>query len=362
LSRQVKLAAARGFQVAIHAIGDRGNEEALHIMQRLQRDGLLEKRRHRIEHAQIINQSDIERFAVLGVLASVQPTHATSDMAWVELRVGAERLKGAYPWRSLLDAGATLVLGSDFPVEDYNPMLGLYAARTRKGLNDTQTEGWLPHQKMSATEALDGFTKGPAYAVFLESKLGAVEKGNWADLTIVDRNLLDEPPGSVLDARVVMTMVGGSVVYEGELEAGVPSERSPVSAEDAPVEEAPAPVEEAPAPVEEAPAPVEEAPAPVEEAPAPVEEAPAPEEEAPAPEEEAPAPEEEAPAPEEEAPAPEEEAPAPEEEAPAPEEEAPAPEEEAPAPEEEAPAPVEEAPAPEEAPTPEEEAPAPEEN
>src|SRR5581483_2012902 len=158
--------AQRGFQVAVHAIGDRANSEVLDVLSSLPRG------RHRVEHAQVLRADDVSRFAANDIIASYQPTHATSDMPWAAQRVGEERLKYAYAWRAMLDTGAHVCFGSDFPVERPDPLLGLYAARTRQDANGQPVGGWHAEQKVSGAEALAGFTTGAAWAEFAEARRG----------------------------------------------------------------------------------------------------------------------------------------------------------------------------------------------
>lgn len=207
-------ALARGFQVGTHAIGDRANRLVLDTYEQALRETGKTDARLRIEHCQILAPQDIPRFAALGVVASMQPTHATSDMPWAEKRVGAERLKGAYAWRSLLASGAMLAFGSDFPVESPDPVRGLYAAVTRQDAEGNPAEGWLPEQKLTLEEALRAFTAGAAYARFDEGDAGRIEAGMRADLTVLDHDIMSQPPRVLLDTHAKYTIVRGRVVYE----------------------------------------------------------------------------------------------------------------------------------------------------
>ena len=207
-------ALSRGFQVGTHAIGDRANRMMLDIYEKALRETGKKDARLRIEHAQLVSLQDIPRFASLGVIASMQPTHATSDMPWAAKRMGEERLKGAYAWRSLLDSGAVLAFGSDFPVESVNPLLGLYAAVTRQDGEGNPPGGWMPDQKLTLVEALRAFTEGAAYAGFDETEAGRIEPGMRADLTVLDHNLIGGPPRILMDTQVKYTIVRGVVVYE----------------------------------------------------------------------------------------------------------------------------------------------------
>ncbi len=202
-----------GLQVNTHAIGDRGARKVLDVYEEVLRgdhDG-----RHRMEHAQVVHPDDYSRFGELGVIASMQPIHATSDMGWAEARLGAERTHGSYAWRTLLDHGARLALGSDFPVEPVNPMLGIYAAVTRIDATGHPPGGWRMEEALTRAEALRGFTIDAAYAGFAEDRLGSLEPGKRADFVILDRDILAVPAEEFLEARVVATYLDGVVVYEG---------------------------------------------------------------------------------------------------------------------------------------------------
>jgi predicted amidohydrolase YtcJ len=198
----------RGFQVAVHAIGDKANTLALDVLSKLN-----PALRHRVEHAQVLTAADVGRFAKSGVIASFQPTHATSDMPWAEARLGTERVKFAYAWRSVIDAGGKVAFGSDFPVEDPNPLLGLFAARTRTDAKGAPPGGWMPEQKVTGDEALAGFTKGAAYAAFAEERRGVLKEGADADFAVLPIDPVAGDPGALLDARVQVTVVGGVDVY-----------------------------------------------------------------------------------------------------------------------------------------------------
>jgi predicted amidohydrolase YtcJ len=201
-----------GFQVGIHAIGDLGNRMALDAFDTVQ-GGKPSSLRNRVEHAQIIALDDIPRFAELGVIASMQPTHATSDMNMAEDRVGPERIKGGYAWRRLLDSGAVLASGSDFPVELPNPWHGLYAAVTRQNRAGEPDGGWYADQGLSRAEALHSFTLAAAYAAHQEDRLGSLEPGKWADFIIIDRDYFEIPASEIDDIQVLETWVGGKRVF-----------------------------------------------------------------------------------------------------------------------------------------------------
>jgi predicted amidohydrolase YtcJ len=206
---------ARGFQVGIHAIGDFGNRQALDAFEAAQ-DGKASALRNRIEHAQIIALDDIPRFTELGVIASMQPIHATSDMNMAEDRVGPERIKGGYAWRRLLDNDVVIASGSDFPVELPNPFLGLYAAVTRRDRSGQPDGGWYADQALTRAEALHSFTLAAAYAARQEDRLGSLEPGKWADFIIIDRDYFRVPAAQIDDIRVLETWVGGQRVYAAE--------------------------------------------------------------------------------------------------------------------------------------------------
>jgi hypothetical protein len=207
-------ALSRGFQVCTHAIGDGANRQMLDIYEKAMRETGKKDLRLRIEHAQLISPQDLSRFGTLGVIASMQPTHATSDMLWAHTRVGVERLAGAYAWRSLLASGAVLAFGSDFPVESVNPLLGLYAAVTRQDAEGSPAGGWMPDQKLTLEEALRAFTEGAAYASFDEKSAGRIESGMRADLTVLDRDITMGAAHDLLDTHAKYTIVRGRVVYE----------------------------------------------------------------------------------------------------------------------------------------------------
>jgi predicted amidohydrolase YtcJ len=204
-----------GVQVATHAIGDRGNRIVLDVYARVL-GGNAASRRWRIEHAQIVALEDIPRFAGQHVIASMQPIHATSDGPWVEARVGKEGLPGAYAWRRFLDAGTKLAFGSDFPVESVDPRLGLYAAITREDLAGKPPGGWLPDQKLSAAEALRGFTSDAAFAGFAESEVGRLAPGLRADFVVLEGDPLTVSPRAIPDLRVRSTWLDGQPVYRAD--------------------------------------------------------------------------------------------------------------------------------------------------
>ena len=207
-----------GFQVGIHAIGDLGNRMALDAFEKAQQ-GKPSPLRNRIEHSQIVALEDIPRFAELGVIASMQPTHATSDKNMAEDRVGAHRILGGYAWRRLLDSGAIIAGGSDFPVELSNPFHGLYAAVTRQGRDGQPEGGWYPDQALTRGEALHSFTLAAAYAANQESRQGSLEPGKWADFILIDRDYFTVPTSEIDDILVLQTWVGGKKVFDASIEA-----------------------------------------------------------------------------------------------------------------------------------------------
>lgn len=215
LARLVVRYGDAGLQPATHAIGDHGNRMVLDVYEeRMHADPGFVGRRPRIEHAQVVATEDLARFAELGVVPSVQPTHATSDMRWAEQRVGSERVLGAYAWRRLDPVGDTLAFGSDFPVERPHPLEGLYAARTRQDAEGNPAGGFFPDQRMTGSEALAGFTSGAARAVRREADLGTLEPGMRADFVVLDVDPVTCEPRDLLDARVLMTAVAGQVEFD----------------------------------------------------------------------------------------------------------------------------------------------------
>jgi predicted amidohydrolase YtcJ len=207
------LALENGIQVCTHAIGDNGNRVILDVYEEALGRVNAADPRLRIEHAQIVHPDDIARFGRLGVIPVMQPTHATSDMYWAEDRVGAARVKGAYAWRSFIDAGCVIPCGSDFPVEGVNPLWGIYASVTRQDAKEWPDGGWYPEQRMTVDEAVRGFTEHAAFAGFLERLNGTLEPGKLADLTVLTSDLMKIEPKGILDTEVAMTVVGGEVVF-----------------------------------------------------------------------------------------------------------------------------------------------------
>ena len=204
----------QGWQLATHAIGDRAIRTVLDAYEAALRRTPDRSHRYRIEHCQIINTEDISRFARLGVIASMQPTHATSDMAWVPARVGEGRLAGAYAWKRFLGVGAHVPFGSDFPVESPDPRLGLLAAVTRQRPDGSPSGGWLPDQRVSLTQALRSFTTEAAFAVKREAHLGALAPGMQADVTCLGTDLREVAPLALPEVPITATIVGGQVAYQ----------------------------------------------------------------------------------------------------------------------------------------------------
>jgi predicted amidohydrolase YtcJ len=203
----------RGFQLATHCIGDAANRMVLDAYERLQREVPRPEARFRVEHAQVLAPEDLPRFAALGVLPSMQPTHCTSDMPWAGERLGPERLRGAYAWRSLRATGVIIPGGSDAPVEAVSPLLGVYAAVTRQDVHGQPPQGWAPEERLTRSEAWRAFTVWAARASFTETDLGTLEVGRLADLTVLDRDPMTAPPPELLQARVLGTYVGGEAIH-----------------------------------------------------------------------------------------------------------------------------------------------------
>ncbi|SHK72433.1 amidohydrolase [Rhodothermus profundi] len=202
-----------GFQVNTHAIGDRGVRVVLDVYEKALQTLGRTVGRHRVEHAQVIAPEDFARFAQLNIIASMQPTHATSDMYWAEDRLGPERVQGAYAWRTLLQHGVRLAFGSDFPVESVNPLLGFYAAITRQDADGWPEGGWYPEQRLTREEALRAFTLDAAYAAFQEHELGSLTPGKYADFVVLSHDIMTVPPAQILQTRVLATFLGGQCVY-----------------------------------------------------------------------------------------------------------------------------------------------------
>jgi len=202
-----------GFQVNVHAIGDRANRIVLDQFEAALREVPTADHRFRIEHAQILRYQDVPRFAELDVIPSMQGSHQTSDMYWVPNRLGWARAQGAYAWRSLLNTGVVIPNGSDFPVEAVNPLISFHSFFTRQDADNFPPGGWMPEQRTTRQEALLSITLWPAYAAFMESESGSLTIGKYADFVVLDRDIMTVAPEDILRASVVMTVLGGKAVY-----------------------------------------------------------------------------------------------------------------------------------------------------
>lgn len=202
-----------GLQLSVHAIGDRANSYMLDIFEKIIRKNPQWDRRFRIEHAQHVRFQDISRFAQLGVIASVQPYHCIDDGVWAEKRIGPERIKYTYPFKSFLEAGVKLCFGTDWYVAPLNPMLGLYAAVTRRTLDEKNPDGWIPEQKISIEDAIKCYTINSAYAAFEENIKGSIETGKLADMIVLSDDLLSIDPINIKDVEVLMTIFDGKIIY-----------------------------------------------------------------------------------------------------------------------------------------------------
>ncbi|HXG37368.1 MAG TPA: amidohydrolase [Bacteroidota bacterium] len=208
-----------GLQLTVHAIGDEANNVLLNYLEELNRVNGKKDRRFRLVHAQVIAPNDFKRLGELGVIAEVQPFHLSDDMRWMEERIGRERCKGAYAFKSIMESGATLCFGTDWPgtsASEYpiNPMLGLYAAVTRQTIKGEPKEGWFPEQRIDIKDAIRAYTLNTAYANFEDDIKGSITVGKLADLVVLSRNLLEIPPADILKTQVLYTIVDGKVVYK----------------------------------------------------------------------------------------------------------------------------------------------------
>ena len=208
-----------GIQVETHAIGDRANRTILDLYERTFKAVPLEQRkvkepRWRVEHAQIVHPTDIPRFAKLGVIPSMQPSHAIGDLHFAPSRLGIDRLAGAYAWQSFIKSGSIIAGGSDAPVERGEPMIEFYAAVARKDQKGFTGPGWHPEQRVTREQALKMFTLWPAYAAFEETKKGSIEPGKYADFTVLSADIMTIPEPQILKTRCLMTVVGGQVIYD----------------------------------------------------------------------------------------------------------------------------------------------------
>jgi predicted amidohydrolase YtcJ len=214
MEKRILVADRAGLQVAIHAIGDRANAVILDIYEKAAGQQGPRDRRFRIEHAQHLRTSDIARFGRLGVIASMQPYHAVDDGRWAETKIGPDRVRTTYPFKSLLENGAVLAFGSDWPVAPLDPIQGIYAAVTRRTLDGKNPNGWIPEQKISLEDAIKGYTSAGAFAEFAEKTKGTIEPGKLADIVVLDKNLFAIPPEEIRTAKVELTILGGRIVYK----------------------------------------------------------------------------------------------------------------------------------------------------
>ncbi|WP_353072447.1 amidohydrolase [Tunturiibacter gelidoferens] len=203
-----------GLQLTIHAIGDRANRTILDLYGRLEKDNGPADRRPRIEHAQHLHPEDYARFAKLGVIVSMQPYHAIDDGRWAETILGPQRIKSSYAWKSLLDAGATLAFGSDWPVAPLDPVMGIYAATTRRTFDGKNPNGWIPEQRITVAQAVHAYTMGSAFAEHQETVKGSIEPGKLADLVVLSDDIFTIPPEAIEKTRVDMTIFDGKVIYQ----------------------------------------------------------------------------------------------------------------------------------------------------
>jgi predicted amidohydrolase YtcJ len=214
LKETMKEADKAGLQCSVHAIGDKANNLLLNYFEAIEKENGNRDRRFRIEHAQHLLPSDIQRFAKLGVIASMQPYHAADDGRWAEKRIGAQRIKTTYAFRSLLDAGAKLTFGSDWFVAPLSPILGIHAAVTRQTIDGKNPNGWVPEQKISIEEAIRAYTSSCAYAEFAEKEKGTLEAGKLADIVVLSQDIFRINPIDIEKTKVVYTIVGGRIIYQ----------------------------------------------------------------------------------------------------------------------------------------------------
>jgi predicted amidohydrolase YtcJ len=203
-----------GFQLNFHAIGDRANRVSLDVFEAVAKANGRRDRRDRIEHAQVVAPDDLPRFAKLKVIASMQPSHQTTDMRWAESRVGPERIKGAYAWATLQKSGARLAFGTDYPIEVISPFRGLYACVARQLPDGAPAGGWQPQEKISLEDCISAYTSGAAYAEFEEGKKGELKVGEYADFIVLSNDLTKIPPSDYVKTQVLRTVAGGRTVYE----------------------------------------------------------------------------------------------------------------------------------------------------
>jgi predicted amidohydrolase YtcJ len=210
-----KAALQAGMGVNTHCIGIRGNRLCLDAYEKALKAFPVKDHRFRIEHAQVVRKKDVEKYKTLGVIPAMQPTHCTSDMGFVEARIGHKRAQGAYAWRWFLDEKLIIPMGSDFPVESNNPLYGIYAVITRQDHNGQPPGGWFPQHKVTIQEAIRGFTIWAAYGAFQEDVLGSIEKGKLADFTILDKDITKIKPAEILKTKVLYTIIAGKIRYQG---------------------------------------------------------------------------------------------------------------------------------------------------
>lgn len=209
-----KNALKNDFQVCTHAIGDRAIRTVLNVYEAVLKEYPKEDHRFRIEHSQIVNLDDVPRYAELGVIPAMQPQHAVSDMPWVEARIGSDRQKGAYAWRSFIENGSIIPCGSDVPVEIPDPLIGIYNSVTRQETNGFLDDGWIPEEKMTIQEVIKGYTIWAAQSAFQEDILGSIEVGKYADFTILDKDILSINPLEILNTNILYTIVSGEIKYQ----------------------------------------------------------------------------------------------------------------------------------------------------
>ncbi|MGY8914858.1 MAG: amidohydrolase, partial [Flavobacteriales bacterium] len=203
----------RNWRITVHAIGDSAIHSLQNTYERVIQENGIKDRRFRIEHAQYLAPEDINRFADLGIIVSVQPYHAIDDGRWAEELIGSERIKTTYAFKSLMDAKTTVIFGSDWPVAPSSPLYGMYAAVTRRTLDGKNPEGWIPTQKITVQQALMAYTKHGAYASFDEDRKGSLEVGQLADFVILNENIMTIAPEHLKDVKIISTYVGGKMVY-----------------------------------------------------------------------------------------------------------------------------------------------------
>jgi len=214
LEERVLAGDSRGFQIGIHAIGPKANNWVLNAYQNAREVNGVRDSRHRSEHAQILIEEDIPRFGALGVIASMQPTHCITDKRFAEKRIGTDRSRWAYAWKSLADNGAKLAFGTDYSVEPLNPMEGLYSSVTRKDRKGEEGDGWFPMEKITMEKAIEYYTLGAAYAQFMEDRKGMLREGYLADITILSENIFNTPEEMIMSVKADYTVVDGKIVFE----------------------------------------------------------------------------------------------------------------------------------------------------